>query len=462
MTPVTFRGRAAGAIGTPGVEATARGARRFTNGRLRAVSQFAPFEELRDQARTIRLETIANLDHHIELFAQSVTEVGGEVVMAKDAASACRAVVDVALQENVQLAVKSKSMISEEIELNHALQAAGVDVVETDLGELIVQLAEDRPSHIIAPVLHRTRQEIGRLFADRLGVAYTEEPSELNQIARSFLREKFLRAQLGVSGVNFGVAATGSICTVTNEGNGRLVTTAPKTHVALMGIERLVPGMAELAVMLELLARSATGQRLSVYTNIVTGPRRSDEPDGPDRLVVVMVDNGRSALLGTDLEESLACIRCGACLNICPVYRTTGGHAYGSVYSGPIGAVLSPALFGEDFADLPYASSLCGACREVCPIRIDLPRMLLALRAKAVADGHPPAGLAAAISAYAWAATDRRRWAVLLAAGGMAARLIDRQGWITGLPGPGRGWTSARDLPAPPARIFRRRWQTRS
>lgn len=462
MTPVTFKGRASRALGTSGVAATARGARRFTNGRLKAAAEFPPFEELRDRAREIRLATLAQLDRYLDQFTESVKAVGGEVVLAADAEAACRAVVEIAGEEKVGLAVKSKSMISEEIELNHALEAAGIEVVETDLGELIVQLANDRPSHIIAPVLHRTRQEIGTLFAETLGVDYTDEPKVLNQIARTHLREKFLTAELGISGANFGVAATGSICTVTNEGNGRLVTTAPPTHVALMGIERVVPGMSELAVMLEILARSATGQRLSVYTNIVTGPRRSNDPDGPERLVVVLVDNGRSQLLGTEVEEVLACIRCGACLNVCPVYRSTGGHAYGSVYSGPVGAVLSPAIFGEDFADLPYASSLCGACREVCPIRIDLPRMLLALRAKAVREGHQPAGLSTSLSAYAWAATDRRRWSALLTTGGIAARLIDRGGWITSLPGLGKGWTSQRDLPVPPPTTFRKRWQKRS
>jgi L-lactate dehydrogenase complex protein LldF len=336
-------------------------------------------------------------------------------------------------------------MATEEIGLNHYLESLGHEVVETDLGEFIVQLAEEHPVHIIAPALDRTRQEIGRLFSDQLGVAYTEVPTELNAIARQHLRGIFLRAGVGITGVNFGVASTGSLVTVTNEGNGRLTSTAPPLHIAVMGIERLVPDLLDLEVMLEVLARSATGQRLSVYTNIVTGPRRPGEPDGPDALHVVILDNRRTSLLGTELEEVLGCIRCGACINVCPVYRHAGGRSYGSVYPGPIGAVLSPALFGlEQFGDLPYASTLCGACLEVCPIRIDLPRMLLYLRQQASRQ-HLPPSVARGVRYFAAAGARPTLWHGALGLASVLRKVGPR--WLGRLPGPGRGWTLSRDLP---------------
>jgi L-lactate dehydrogenase complex protein LldF len=341
-------------------------------------------------------------------------------------------------------------MVTEEIELNVDLEAIGWKVVETDLGEFIVQLAGAKPVHIIAPALDRTRQGIGQLFNDHLGVPYTEDPGELTEIARKHLRPIFLSARVGITGVNFGVASTGSIVTVTNEGNGRLTSTAPPVHIAVMGVERLVPGPSELGVMLEVLARSATGQRLSVYTNVITGPRRANEPDGPDRLHVVIVDNGRSRLLGGEYEEVLACIRCGACLNVCPVYRQVGGLSYGSVYPGPVGAVLSPALFGlETHGDLPYASTLCGACLEVCPIGIDLPRMLLALRREAAKAGFLPPAVVAGLAVFDRAARTTFGWQGMWAMARLASRPWLRSGWIRSLPGPGRAWTASRDLKAP-------------
>jgi L-lactate dehydrogenase complex protein LldF len=326
-------------------------------------------------------------------------------------------------------------------------------VVETDLGEFIVQLADDRPSHLIAPVLHKTRYEIGELFRDELEVDYTDDPEQLNAIARRHLREIFLTADLGISGVNFGVAETGSVCTVTNEGNGRLTTTAPRTHVAMMGMERLVPDMGSLGVMLEVLARSGTGQALSVYTNVVTGPRRPGDPDGPEELHVVILDNGRSEVLGGIAAEILGCIRCGACLNICPVYREAGGHAYGSVYPGPVGAVVTPAMLGIH-QDLPYASTLCGACQEACPIRLDIPRMLLALRA--TSDERP---FGRGLAAYASAATHPRAWRAMLASGGLLGRIRAKEGWIESLPGPGKGWTEHRAMPAPQRPTFHAWWK---
>ena len=350
-------------------------------------------------------------------------------------------------------------MVTEEIELNEALESDGRTVVETDLGEFIVQISGDRPSHIIAPVLHWTRQDVGTLFSDELNVPYTDVPTELNQIARSHLRRKFLNADMGISGVNAAVASTRSIAIVTNEGNGRLTTTAPRVHVAVMGMERIVPTPGDLGVVLELLGRSATGQALTTYTNIVTGPRRAGDPDGPDELHVVILDNGRSKVLGDNISEALACIRCGACLNICPVYRSVGGHAYGDVYSGPIGAVLSPVLFGLDGREeLPYACTLCGACLEVCPVRIDLPQMLVDLRARVIESGGGFGWLDPTMTAYRTVATHPALWRRTIDTVGLAGRTA-RRGWFGRLPGPGGAWTSVRDLPAPASEPFRKWWR---
>jgi len=331
----SFLERARTDIGTPPIEALAAGARRFCDHRSRAVEEYPAMDAMRDRAREIRLHTLANLDRYLAQFADALETAGGQVFFAADAHEANDYVVQLARARGVTRIVKSKSMLTEELHLNDALEAADLEVVETDLGELIVQLSGDRPSHIIAPVLHKTRFEVGRLFEQRLDVPYTDDPIELNAIARRHLRHIFLTADMGISGVNVAVAETGSICTVTNEGNGRLTTTAPRIHVAILGAERIVPSIGDMSVILEVLARSATGQKLSVYTNVLTGPRRPGEPDGPDELHVVIVDNGRSRVLQGPSSEILACIRCGACLNVCPVYRTVGGHAYGGTYPGP-------------------------------------------------------------------------------------------------------------------------------
>jgi L-lactate dehydrogenase complex protein LldF len=458
--PVTFLGRARKDIGSPGVAALDIGARRLTDKRLKAAADFPGMDAMRDHARQIRLHTLARLDHYLGQFADQVEALGGHVHWAADGDEANAIVTKLATDRGVARIVKSKSMVTEEIELNDALEAANLEVVETDLGELIVQLAHDKPSHIIAPVMHKTRFEIGELFRDTLGVDYTDDPTELNAIARRHLRQIFLTADMGISGVNFAVADTGSISLVTNEGNGRLTTTAPRYHVAVMGMERVVPTFGDLSVMLEVLARSGTGQRLSVYTNIVTGPRRPGDPDGPEEFHVVILDNGRSEVLDGDLSEILACIRCGACLNICPVYRHTGGHAYGSTYSGPVGAVVTPALMGLDaFHDLADASSLCGACKDACPIRIDIPRMLLELRSQSAAAGHSPAQVHRGIQAYAAAATRPAAFRALLRTGGVAGRALPD--WITKLPFAGSGWTDHRAFPKPAAKPFHQWWKER-
>lgn len=456
----SFIDRARQDIGTDPINALATGARRFSDHRRQAVAEFAPMDDLRDRARQIRLHTLANLDRYLRRFADALESAGGNVFFAADAKEANDYVVRLAQARDVQSIVKSKSMLTEEIHLNDALESAGIEVVETDLGELIVQLSGDRPSHIIAPVLHKTRFEVGRLFEERLGVPYTDDPIELNAIARRHLRHIFLTADMGISGVNVAVAETGSICTVTNEGNGRLSTTAPGIHVAILGAERIVPSIGDMSVMLEVLARSATGQKLSVYTNVVTGPRRPGEPDGPDELHVVIVDNGRSKVLEGESSEILACIRCGACLNVCPVYRTVGGHAYGSVYPGPVGSVLTPALFDlEEWADLPYASTLCGACLEVCPVRIDIPSLLLERRRMAIESKTGPMWMRRPLRAYAGAATHPRRFRALLRLGGIAGRLF-RSGWARRLPWRGAAWTLGRDLQMP-GKSFHRVWRNR-
>lgn len=450
MPEVTgFRSRAAAAVGTPMASAVQTGTDRFASQRLEAIAEYEPMDEMRDHARTIRLHTVEHLGHYLGVFADRVEASGGRIHFASDASEAADIVAGIVAAQGGTV-IKSKSMVTEEIELNHRLEADGRTVVETDLGEFIAQLAGEKPTHIIAPVLHKTRQQVGHLFAEQLGSAYTDEPTELNVIARDHLRPIFLSAGVGITGANFAVASTGSLVTVTNEGNGWLTTTAPPVHVAVVGMERLVPGLAELAVMLEVLARSATGQRLSAYTNVITGPRRPGEPDGPDEMHVVVVDNGRSRLIGSQYEESLACIRCGACLNVCPVYRQVGGHAYGSIYPGPIGAVITPALFGlERFGDLPYASTLCGACLEVCPVSIDLPHMLLELRKQAVAAGHLPGFVTAGVRIYTRAAIKPRRWARFWRLARWASGLWSRAGWIESLPGQGRAWSSTRSLQRP-------------
>ena len=321
---------------------------RFTEGRNRAIAALPESDALRDHARRVRAHTIAHLDQYLAQFADAVEQAGGQVRWAQNAAQARQIVVELAQANGVKKVVKSKSMVSEELEVNSALvEAAGVHVVETDLGEFIIQLAGEKPAHIIAPVIHKTREDVAQLFRAKLNATETDlaDVPHMTALARRTLRQEFLTADMGISGANFAVAETGSLCLVTNEGNGRLTTTVPRLHVALLGMERLVPTMADLGLMLQLLARSATGQKTSVYTNIVTGPRRhthekapqAGEPDGPEALHVVIIDNGRSRILGSELAEILYCIRCGACLNACPVYRQIGGHAYNSVYSGPVG-----------------------------------------------------------------------------------------------------------------------------
>jgi len=451
-----FRSRARALLGSEEAAAIRLGTDRFAALRRQAEGEYPPMEKMRARAGDIRRHTVAHLGHYVSRFVENLEAVGGVAHIASGAEEAC-AIIGGLVGARGSVVVKSKSMLTEEIDLNQRLEASGHRVVETDLGEFIVQLAGGSPSHLIAPAIHMNRAQIGRLFADRLQAPYTDDPIVLNEIARAYLREIFLAADVGISGANFGVAATGSIVTVTNEGNGRFITTAPRVHIAVLGIERLVPSFSEMAVLLEVLARSATGQRLSVYTNIVTGPRLPGEPDGPEELHVVLVDNGRSNLLGGVFEEALSCIRCGACLNVCPVYREVGGHGYGSVYSGPIGAVISPLLFGEDaFGELAYASTLCGACLEACPVGIDLPRMLIAQRRREALAGKIPGPAASLARRYSSLATRPSRFERLWRLARLATWPLARGGFISWLPGPGRAWTDHHVLRRPARRSFRR------
>jgi L-lactate dehydrogenase complex protein LldF len=467
---VPFPHRVAQALADPDLHiALDRAVEHSTTVRIKAMASLPDADALRDHARRVRAHTLSRLDSYLTQFTQAVEAAGGQVHWARDAAEARRIVLDLAGAHDVKRVVKSKSMVSEEIGLNHALEAAGIEVVESDLGEYIVQLAGETPSHIITPAIHKTKEQVGELLHQKLGMPLTHDPLEMTVAARAELRRIFLSADMGVSGVNFGVAETGTLCLVTNEGNGRMTTTLPRLHVALMGIERLVPTLEDLSLMLQLLGRSATGQKLSVYTSLLTGPRRPStaskgegEPDGPDQLHLVLVDNGRSRILGSRLAEILYCIRCGACLGACPVYREIGGHAYGGVYTGPIGAVLTPALYGvEHWADLPHASSLCGACREVCPVRIDLPKLLLDLRDEEVHAGEFPLWLRWGLRAYRVTATSPARFRLASRLAAWATHLFARQGWIRRLPPPLSAWTDSRDFPVFAAKTFSQQWRER-
>ena len=349
------------------------------------------WETWREEARNIKVHTLDHLDYYLEMVYDNVTKAGGEVHFANTAEQANEIVAQLVRTRNVRMAVKSKSMVSEELELNPVLESLGVEVFETDLGEYIIQLAGETPSHLVAPALHKSKEDVAQLFTEKLGLPYTEDIEAMARAARELLRDKFLQADLGISGANFVVAETGTLVIITNEGNGRLCTSAPRMHIGITGMEKMIPSMQDLAVFLRLLPRSATGQRITSYVSMVTGPRRSDDEDGPEEFHLILVDNGRSRMLADpDLREALNCIRCGACLNICPVYQKVGGHAYGWVYPGPIGAIVSPMLVGlKQSKDLPFASTLCGACREACPVKINIPKLLLNLRGKLAESPDP-------------------------------------------------------------------------
>jgi L-lactate dehydrogenase complex protein LldF len=427
------------------------------------------YQELRTQANAIKRHTLENLDYYLEQLEANVTRRGGTVVWCRDGEEAAEFLIRLAREKNARHAVKSKSMITEELELNEKLEEAGIETVETDLGEFIIQLLGQRPYHIVAPALHLTRYQVAEVFAERLGVERETAIEKQTMIARRVLREKFLAADMGITGANFLVAASGAVVLCTNEGNARLTTTAPRIHVAVAGIEKLIPRAADLAVFLKLLGRSATGQPLTVYTSFLSGPRREGEIDGPREFYLVLVDRGRTEVLAdAEKRQALYCIRCGACLNHCPVYRKIGGHNYPWVYSGPLGAVISP-IFQGVLRDpwLPFASSLCGACGEVCPVKIELPKLLLEHRREIVArETARGRGRLEQLGfrLWAWLMRHPRLYEFAGQAGGVLSE--NGGGWLRRLPGllnvgPAKAWTSQRDLPPPAAQSFRQLWRAR-
>ena len=413
------------------------------------------WEQLRQAGHDIRLHTINHLDHYLAQLETSVTLAGGMVHWATDAAHANQIVIEIAREHNCKRAVKVKSMASEEIGLNHALAEAGIQATETDLGEYIVQLAGTTPSHIIVPAVHLTKEGIADLFRAKLGVDAPPDPIKLCAIAREKLREEFLSAEMGISGANFMVADSGTLVIVTNEGNGRMCTTLPPLHVAIVGIDKVVPDFEAVNVLLKLLPRSATGQKMSSYTSFITGPRRTNDEGGPQEFHLVLLDNGRTRVLRDSVaRETLLCIRCGVCLNVCPVYNNVGGHAYGAVYSGPIGSILAPQLLGTKIAgDLPFASTLCGACADYCPVKIPIPKILLRLRQRVVegdrvenAVASPQFNRGARLGSIAFSNSFLYEW------GTRAMTILQapfkRGNWLHNLPPPFNRWTNVRPFPA--------------
>jgi L-lactate dehydrogenase complex protein LldF len=416
-------------------------------GRKRVGAEY-PFAEMRERAREIRRGNIRDLPELLDRLEERVRAAGGVVVRAADSTSACRYITDLAAARGARLVAKSKSMATEEIKLNEAIEESGLQVVETDLGEWILQLAGQHPSHIVAPAVHLNKSQVRDLFMAESGDDLPTDREALVAHARKRLREVFASADIGISGVNLGVAETGTICIVENEGNARLVTALPRIHVAVMGMERVVADWEEAAHILQILPMAAIGDDAAGYVNLITGPRAPDEADGPEEFHLVILDGGRSALRGTDVEEALDCIRCGACLYSCPMWRQVGGQAYGSPYSGPIGSVLTPLLEGmegERSSELPFLSSLCGSCHEACPVGIPLHDLLVRVRARTQTAAHRRDRMRFRLWSRAWRHPVTFRASIAMARLGL--RAVGRRGWARRLPGPGGDWTDQRDLP---------------
>jgi L-lactate dehydrogenase complex protein LldF len=429
--------------------------------RDQVVSEVDDWEELRLAGQAIKAATMARLDEHLERLEREVTARGGVVHWARDANEANRIVTELVRATGADEVVKVKSMVTQEIGLNEALAAAGIAAWETDLAELIVQLGHDTPSHILVPAIHRNRAEIREIFLREMpGVEadLTDEPRRLAMAARTHLRKRFLAARVAVSGANFAVAETGTLVVVESEGNGRMCLTLPDTLITVMGIEKLVPAWSDLEVFLQLLPRSSTGERMNPYTSMWTGVTPGD---GPQEFHLILLDNGRTAVLADEIgREALHCIRCSACLNVCPVYERTGGHAYGSVYPGPIGAVLTPQLTGvERNPSLPFASTLCGACFDACPVRIDIPSLLVHLRAQHVEAGPRLAPERLAMGILGWVMSSPGRFGTATRSARIARPLWRRRGRIRSLPPPASRWTATRDIPLPPPETFREWWR---
>jgi len=457
LTAAHFKRKAAQNLANPSLQrALMRLQDRFVGARAKALAELPAVAPLRDAAADIRAHSLKHLDHYLAQFEQRVQEQGGTVHWAADAAAVNRIVLEIARAHGVRSVAKSKSMVTEECAVNDALESAGIEVIETDLGEYILQLAKEPPSHIVAPVVHKNKEDVADLFALHHHRPRQTGVAELCREAREVLRPKFLGADMGISGANFLIAETGSALIVTNEGNGRLCTTLPRVHVAITGIEKVVPTLEDVSILLRLLPRSATGQSITNYVSVLTGPRRAGDPEGPEHFHVILVDNGRSRLLGTELEPMLRCIRCGACMNHCPVYQNIGGHAYGWVYPGPMGVVLTPSLAGlPGTIDLPNASTFCGACAEVCPVKIPLPDLMRALRTRQWQGRMRSTAERVALRTWAMMAARPRWYAFATRLVARVLRVIaGRQQYVRRLP-LGSGWTRVRDLPAPAGRTFR-------
>ncbi len=429
-----------------------------------AAAALPEFEELRDQARDIRNHVLEHLDLYLARYEQKVVECGGHVHFARDSREACNIITGIAKARGAKTVTKGKSMVSEEIGLNEALERAGIEAIETDLGEYIIQLRGETPSHIIMPAVHLNQEDVEQEFRRQhrhLDSARNLDDAEtLLAEARGILRDKFIAADIGVTGANFLVAETGSSIIVTNEGNGDLTQTLPKVHIVVASIEKVTPNLEDAAAIIRVLARSATGQDMSVYTTFSTGPRRTDDVDGPEEYHVVLVDNGRSAMIGTEFQDMLRCIRCGACMNHCPVYHAVGGHAYGWVYPGPMGAVLTPSLIGVDKGGhLPNASTFCGRCEDACPVRIPLPKLMRHWREREFERHLPPLRFRTGLAIWGYFA---RRPRLYRAATSMTMRALSwlgrKRGHLTKLP-LAAGWTDHRDFAAPQGKTFQAQWK---
>ncbi|MGR3808383.1 L-lactate dehydrogenase complex protein LldF [Pasteurella testudinis DSM 23072] len=431
--------------------------------RQKMVDELGHWEEWREQAKEIRNHVLQNLDAYLYQLSEKVTANGGHVYFANTAQDATDYIKKIAREKQAKKVVKSKSMVTEEIGLNHVLEAENIQVIESDLGEYILQLAGDKPSHIVVPAIHKDRHQIRKVLHEKLGYQGEATPEEMTLFIRQAIRKDFLEADIGISGCNFAVAETGSVCLVTNEGNLRLATTLPKTHIAVMGMERLAPTFEEVDVLITLLARSAVGARLTSYNTWLTGPRLDGETDGPEEFHLVIVDNGRSKALGSEFNDILRCIRCGACLNVCPAYRQMGGHSYGSIYPGPIGSVLSPILGGyEDFKDLPYACSLCTACNQVCPVKIPLANLLLKHRGKMVEQGITPTLEKLSVRMFTLANNHSALWKVGMNIGAKLSKKLIKNGKAPISVGALSEWTKARDLPEAEGESFRQWFKNRT
>ncbi len=442
-------------------------ARNFVGRRAASADRLPEFEALRDSARAIKDHTLAHLDLYLEAYERKVRDSGGEVHYAQDADEARAIILDLCKSMGAKIVTKAKSMIAEEIGLNQALEAAGIDAVETDLGEYIIQLRGETPSHIIAPAIHVTKEDVEREFRkahrDLPPDRSLAEPEQLLGEAREVLRAKFLAADVGITGANFLIAETGTSIIVTNEGNGDLTQILPRAHIVIASIEKITPTLEDAAQLLRVLSRSATGQDASVYATLSTGPRRPDDPDGPSAYHVVILDNGRSSMLGGEFEDMLRCIRCGACMNHCPVYQAVGGHAYGWVYPGPMGAVLTPSLIGvAEGGQLPNASTFCGRCEEVCPVRIPLPKMMRHWREREFERRLSPAPLRYGLGFWAFFASRPALYRLSTDLAARAMHLIGHgKGRFSWAPFAG-GWTRYRDLAAPQGATFQSQWRGRS